>query len=105
MKHWLGCLPRPLTDGVVVSQVVPNYQSDSSDVVGAYNRLIAERGETPSFTSLEGYISARIFIAGLLEHKVPFTPDKLIHTWNVHRAGWTLQEPLLLEPRQLHPVP
>ena len=73
--------PRPLTDGVVVSQVVPNYQSDASDVVAAYNKRVAERGEQPSFTSLEGYISARIFIAGLLEHKGPFTPDKLIHTF------------------------
>jgi branched-chain amino acid transport system substrate-binding protein len=73
--------PKPLTDGVVVSQVVPNYQSDSSEVVSAYNKLIAAAGETPSFTSLEGYISARIFIAGLLAHKGPFSPDKMISTF------------------------
>jgi ABC-type branched-subunit amino acid transport system substrate-binding protein len=73
--------PLPLTDGVVVSQVVPNYQSDQSDVVTAYNKLIAERGETPSFTSLEGYVSARVFIAGLLAHKGPFTSEALVHTF------------------------
>jgi branched-chain amino acid transport system substrate-binding protein len=73
--------PMPLTDNVVVSQVVPNYQSDSSDVVVAYNKLIAARGATPSFTSLEGYVSARVFIAGLLAHKGPFTPETLVSTF------------------------
>jgi ABC-type branched-subunit amino acid transport system substrate-binding protein len=73
--------PLPLTDGVVVSQVVPNYQSDQSDVVSAYNKLIAARGEKPDFTSLEGYVSARVFIAGLLAHKGPFTPEALVHTF------------------------
>jgi ABC-type branched-subunit amino acid transport system substrate-binding protein len=73
--------PLPLTDNVVVSQVVPNYQSDQSDVIVAYNKLIAARGEKPDFTSLEGYVSARVFIAGLLEHKGPFTPEALVHTF------------------------
>ncbi|MBX3155236.1 MAG: ABC transporter substrate-binding protein [Deltaproteobacteria bacterium] len=70
----------PLTDGVVVSQVVPNYQSDSSEVVTSYNRLIAAAGAVPSFTSLEGYVAARVFIAGLLAHKGPFTPETLVST-------------------------
>ncbi|HEY5946586.1 MAG TPA: hypothetical protein VIV40_13885, partial [Kofleriaceae bacterium] len=30
------------------------------------------------FTSLEGYIAARIFIAGLEKHKGPFTPESLV---------------------------
>ena len=70
--------PLPLTTNVFVSQVVPNYQSDTSDVVVAYNKLIAAAGDTPSFTSLEGYIDTRVFIAGLLAHQGPFTPDSLI---------------------------
>jgi ABC-type branched-subunit amino acid transport system substrate-binding protein len=65
-------------DGVVVSQVVPNYQSDVSDVVVKYNQLVAAAGRQPGFTSLEGYISARIFIAGLEKHKGPFTPESLV---------------------------
>jgi ABC-type branched-subunit amino acid transport system substrate-binding protein len=65
-------------DGVVVSQVVPNYQNDNSDVVSKYNQLIAASGKTAGFTSLEGYVAARIFIAGLEKHKGPFTPDSLI---------------------------
>lgn len=73
--------PTPYTDNVLVSQVVPNYESDSSDVVQQYRKLIQAAGATPSFTSLEGYISGRIFVAGLLVHKGAFTPDSLITTF------------------------
>jgi ABC-type branched-subunit amino acid transport system substrate-binding protein len=67
-----------MSQDVIVSQVVPNYQSDTSDVVVAYNKLIAANHAAPGFTSLEGYIAARVFIAGLLAHKGPFTPDSLV---------------------------
>lgn len=70
--------PMSLTQDVYVSQVVPNYQSDTSDVVVSYNRVIAAASEHPSFTSLEGYIDARVFIAGLLAHQGPFTPESLL---------------------------
>jgi hypothetical protein len=73
--------PMPFTQDVTVSQVVPNYQSDSSDVVVAYNKLVAAAGATPGFTSLEGYIDARVFIAGLLAHTGPFTPSNLVNTF------------------------
>lgn len=73
--------PRPLTEDVVVSQVVPNYQDNPSELVTAYNRLIAASGSQPSFTSLEGYITARVFIAGLETHKGPFRPDGLVNTF------------------------
>jgi branched-chain amino acid transport system substrate-binding protein len=71
----------PMTQDVIVSQVVPNYQSDSSEVVTAYNRLIAGSGAQPGFTSLEGYIAARVFIAGLEAHKGPFTPESLVSSF------------------------
>jgi hypothetical protein len=71
----------PLTENVIVSQVVPNYQSDQSELITEYNRAIARRGGKPDFTSLEGYISARVFIAGLLAHDGPFTPDALVKTF------------------------
>ena len=73
--------PMPYTQDVVVSQVVPNYQSDSSDVVTAYNALITAKGAKPGFTSLEGYVAARVFIAGLLAHDGPFTPDSLVDSF------------------------
>jgi len=71
----------PYTDNVLVSQVVPNYESDSSDVVKQYRKLIMKAAATPSFTSLEGYISGRIFVAGLLAHEGAFTPEALITTF------------------------
>jgi ABC-type branched-subunit amino acid transport system substrate-binding protein len=71
----------PYTDNVLVSQVVPNYESDSSDAVKEYRKLIQMAGNSPSFTSLEGYISARIFIAGLLAHKGSFTAEALVPTF------------------------
>lgn len=73
--------PMPLTQDVVVSQVVPNWKSDQSDVVRRYNELVQENGSTPSFTSLEGYLSTRVFIGGLVAHEGPFTPDSLIPTF------------------------
>ncbi len=72
--------PAPYTQDVVVSQVVPNYQTDTSDIVSAYRGLVSSAQQQPSFTSLEGYIDARIFIAGLLAHSGPFTPDSLVST-------------------------
>src|SRR3569623_240382 len=71
----------PFTQEVVVSQVVPNYQRDSSDVVTQYNAQLAAKHTDPSFTSLEGYVSARVYIAGLLAHQGPFTPVTLVTTF------------------------
>jgi len=70
-----------LTQDVMVSQVVPNYGSDSSESVTSYNRLIKKGGHKASFTSLEGYISARVFIAGLEAHVGPFEPEALVATF------------------------
>jgi len=79
--HNAGMIPTtqlPYTTNVVVSQVVPNYQNDQSAVVQQYNALVSTNGATPGFTSLEGYISTRVFIGGLLAHDGPFTPDQLV---------------------------
>jgi ABC-type branched-subunit amino acid transport system substrate-binding protein len=71
----------PYTEGVVVSQVVPNYETDESDVVTEYQRLVQAAGYAPTFTSLEGYVAARLFIVGLLAHQGAFTPDGLVPTF------------------------
>jgi len=73
--------PKPFTDGVFVSQVVPNYDNDTSDTVAEYRKRIQAVGATPSFTSLEGYIAARVFISGLLAHTGPLTPQALVDTF------------------------
>jgi branched-chain amino acid transport system substrate-binding protein len=70
----------PYTENVVVSQVVPNYQTDTSDIVSAYRGLVSGAKKTPGFTSLEGYVDARIFIAALTAHQGPFSPESLVQT-------------------------
>ena len=67
---------KPYTDAVYVSQVVPNYQTDTSALVQAYTSGVS----TPSFLSLEGYLLARVFLAGLAAHDGPFTADSLATT-------------------------
>ncbi len=73
--------PKAYSDSVFVSQVVPNYQSDSSDAVRDYKKALEDARLTPSFTSLEGYLAARVFIAGLLAHQGPYTAEALINTF------------------------
>ncbi|MBX3192363.1 MAG: ABC transporter substrate-binding protein [Labilithrix sp.] len=73
--------PKPYSDNVFVSQVVPNYENDNSDVVNDYRKALASADQTPSFTSLEGYVTGRVFVAGLLAHKGAFSPEALIDTF------------------------
>ncbi|MEM1180617.1 MAG: ABC transporter substrate-binding protein [Acidobacteriota bacterium] len=50
-------------EGVIVSQVVPHYASDSPGVA-RYRRALAEHSpaEQPGFVSLEGYLACRLFV-------------------------------------------
>ncbi len=73
--------PKPYTAQVFVSQVVPNYESDDSDGVRDYLRALSAASLKPSFTSLEGYLAGRVFVAGLAAHKGAFTPDALVATF------------------------
>jgi ABC-type branched-subunit amino acid transport system substrate-binding protein len=74
---------KPYSEGVYVSQVVPNYQNDSGDLVRSYRAALESDGTglTESFTSLEGYLTARVFVAGLVAHRGRYTPDALIGTF------------------------
>jgi branched-chain amino acid transport system substrate-binding protein len=69
---------KPFTENVYVSQVVPNYEVDSSDAVLEFKRLLLPTGAPPTFTSLEGYIAGRVFLEGLKNNKGAFTPDNLV---------------------------
>jgi ABC-type branched-subunit amino acid transport system substrate-binding protein len=73
--------PKPYTAGFFVSQVVPNYESDDSDGVRDYLRALQAADLKPSFTSLEGYLAGRVFVAGLAAHQGAFTPDALVATF------------------------
>jgi len=72
---------KPYTDNVFISQVVPNYQTDDGDAVKEYTKALGESQLTPSFTSLEGYLAARIFIEGLLARSGPLTADGLVDSF------------------------
>ena len=69
---------KPYTQNVFVSQVVPNYDSDNSDAVLEYKRLVAPSGASPTFTALEGYLAGRVFVEGLKANKGSFTSDNLV---------------------------
>jgi hypothetical protein len=74
---------KPYSEGVYVSQVVPNYQNESGDLVRSYRAALESDGTglTESFTSLEGYLTARVFIAGMVAHRGRYTPEALIGTF------------------------
>ena len=75
-----GGAQQSYTTNVSVSQVVPNYESDSSDLVTDYKKQLGASAP-PTFTSLEGYAAAQVFIAGLVQNTGAFTSDNLITTF------------------------
>jgi branched-chain amino acid transport system substrate-binding protein len=53
--------------GISISQVVPFPWDESIPIVREYQRAIKEKSLEPSFTSLEGYIAAKVFVEGLIK--------------------------------------
>ncbi|HET7786806.1 MAG TPA: ABC transporter substrate-binding protein [Myxococcales bacterium] len=66
-------------DGVMVTQVVPLPQSNSTAVL-RYQELLPRYslGEKPDFVSLEGYLAANLLIEGLRKAGRDFTTETLI---------------------------
>ncbi len=65
--------------GVAISQVVPYPFATNVPVVRDYAQALKAAGSAqPSFTSLEGYIAARVFVEGLKRAGKELTRDKLI---------------------------
>ena len=66
--------------GVAISQVVPFPFSASVPVVRDYLQALKAAGPAqPSFTSLEGYIAARVFVEGLKRAGKDLTREKFIN--------------------------
>ena len=55
----------PLGTGVMISQVVPSPTSEKYPWVNEYRRMVLAKGGELSYTSLEGFIAARIFVEAL----------------------------------------
>jgi hypothetical protein len=61
-----GVTKRSYAEGVIVTQVVPYYDTESVGVTEYRHDIDAFDGGEYSFTSLEGYIAARLFSKALL---------------------------------------
>ena len=75
----LGQLGPRLRAGVIVTQVVPHYDSSSTGV-SRYRRDLKQYRPSaqPGFVSLEGYIAASIFVEGLRQAGPRLTTDSLV---------------------------
>ena len=67
------------SEGVIVTQVVPHYDADSTGV-RRFRRLLTKYrpSSSPGFVSLEGYIAASIFVEGLRRAGPVLTTDSLV---------------------------
>lgn len=67
--------------GVVISQVVPFPWHKATPVVAEYQRIMMRAGiNDMNFSSLEGYIAAKVFVEGLKRAGRDLTRDKLIRS-------------------------
>jgi serine/threonine protein kinase/ABC-type branched-subunit amino acid transport system substrate-binding protein len=66
-------------EGVIVSQVVPHFKSNSTGVIAYRDLLHRYHPEArPSFVSLEGFIAAECLVEGLKRVEGPLTTESLV---------------------------
>jgi branched-chain amino acid transport system substrate-binding protein len=92
----------PDGDGVIVTEVVPHFNSELP-IVKDYRRALAAipNHSAPNFVSLEGYIAARMLVRALDKTAAPVTSDSI--TDALERLGsfdLGLGEPLRLSPQE-----
>jgi branched-chain amino acid transport system substrate-binding protein len=68
--------------GVMVTQVVPYYQSQAPAVTAYRNDIASFDAGTLSFTSLEGYIAAKLFVEGLKFNGPALSDENLVTTFD-----------------------
>jgi branched-chain amino acid transport system substrate-binding protein len=73
---------RAYADGVMITQVVPYYQSQAPGITAYRSDMARLDGGVGSFTSLEGYVAARLFVQGLKADRAPLTGASLVETFN-----------------------
>lgn len=64
--------------GVVISQVVPFPWSQATPIVAEYTKAMQKAGKEINFSSLEGYMAAKVFTEGLKRSGRELTREKLI---------------------------
>ena len=92
----------PDGDGVIVTEVVPHFDSEMA-IVQDYRRALAKLPDhsAPNFVSLEGYIAARMLVRALDNVERPVTSDAI--TDALERLGsfdLGMDEPLRLGPQE-----
>ena len=66
--------------GVMVTQVVPSYESQAQGIVEYRTDIDRFDGGAFTFTSLEGYVAARLFVEGLRRTGPTLTTERFMQT-------------------------
>jgi ABC-type branched-subunit amino acid transport system substrate-binding protein len=74
-------------DGVMVTQVVPYYKSQAPGVTAYRNDIAKYDSGVNTFTSLEGYIAARLFVEALKANGPVLTDATLTNTLNTQMTS------------------
>lgn len=79
---------RTFAEGVMVTQVVPSPRGTLPGIVQYRADLESlEEGAAPTFTSLEGYMAAKLFVEALKLNGPAIDTDNLIHTLDTKIVG------------------
>jgi hypothetical protein len=84
-------------ENVMVTQVVPDYESQAPGVVEYREDIRALDSGDLSFTSLEGYVVTRLFTQALLLNGPRLTTDEFLHTLDTSMTGVDIGIGTLLE--------
>jgi ABC-type branched-subunit amino acid transport system substrate-binding protein len=77
-----GQRKKTYADGVMVTQVVPYYRSQAPGITAYRNDIGKFDSGAYTFTSLEGYIAARLFVEGLKQNGRTIDDAHLVNTLN-----------------------
>jgi len=79
-SHQLVADLGPLSEGVVVTQLVPSPYRRTLPIVKEYRALLAARGgaSVPSFVEFEGFIAARVLVEGLRRAGRDLTRERFV---------------------------
>jgi hypothetical protein len=81
-----GVTARSYAEGVLVTQVVPYYESQAEGIKRYRRDLDAYDGGVRTFTSLEGYVGANLFVEALEQTGRRLTTSKLLETLDQMRG-------------------
>ena len=79
--------PRSYAENVLVTQVVPSYDSQAPGVVEYRDDIRALDAGNLTFTSLEGYVVTRLFTEALKRNGPALTSESFVHTLDTQIAN------------------